>query len=309
MNQSRLNHGYSYRERVGPRGAGLSVLEYYARFYPHSGGETWAARLAAGEIELDGQRAGGSERLRAGSRLVWHRPPWTEEAAPLHFDLVYEDADLLAVSKPSGLPTLPAGSFLEHTLLALLRREWPAAKPLHRLGRGTSGLVLCALSGQAAAALSRAWRSGQVAKRYRALSAGWAVQDAYDIHTPIGPVPHPKLGEVWAAAPEPAGGKPSHSFARVLERRSEAPSTLLDVDIYTGRPHQIRIHLASVGLPLLGDPLYTAGGRPRADTVPSDLGYFLHAGQLHFRHPRTGQPLKLEAAPPSILQPQKDRMG
>ena len=70
MNQSRLNHGYSYRERVGPRGAGLSVLEYYARFYPHSGGETWAARLAAGEIELDGQRAGGSERLRAGSRLV-----------------------------------------------------------------------------------------------------------------------------------------------------------------------------------------------------------------------------------------------
>lgn len=292
-----LNSGYSYRERVRSEGAGLSVLDYYTRFYAHSGRETWAARLAAGEIELDGRRAAGSEVLRAGARLVWHRPPWAEEAVPLHFGVLYEDADILAVHKPPGLPTLPAGGFLEHTLLTLLRRRWPTATPLHRLGRGTSGLVLCSLMRAAGARLSADWREGRVAKRYRALSAGVAAQDSYDIVAPIGPVSHPKLGQIYAASP---AGKPSRSVAQVLERREQ--STLFAVDIDTGRPHQIRIHLASVGLPLAGDPLYTAGGGARADAVPSDLGYLLHAERLTFTHPTTGQRLSLSAPVPAALQ-------
>lgn len=292
-----LNSGYSYRERVRSEGAGLSVLDYYTRFYPHSNRETWAARLAAGEIELDGRRAAGGEVLRAGARLAWHRPPWAEEAVPLHFGVVYEDAALLAVHKPSGLPTLPAGGFLNHTLLTLLRQQWPTATPLHRLGRGTSGLVLCSLTREAGARLSADWRGGRVAKRYRALAAGQAAQDRYDIQTPIGPVQHAKLGQIYAASP---AGKPSRSVAQVLERRAE--STLFAVDIDTGRPHQIRIHLAAVGLPLVGDPLYGAGGAARADAVPSDLGYHLHAERLMFRHPLTGESLSLSAPVPEPLR-------
>ena len=130
--------------------------------------------------------------------------------------MIHEDDAIVAVVKPSGLPTMPAGGFLDHTLLALVRARYPEASPLHRLGRFTSGLVLFARTQAAAATLSRAWRDHGVKKRYRALGSGIAALDTFAIDAPIGPLPHPALGEVYAASP---GGKPSHSVATVLERR------------------------------------------------------------------------------------------
>lgn len=294
-----LNDGYAYAERIGPRGAGMGVLAYLAGRYGHSTWEEWQGRLERGEVMLDGVTAQGPEVLRAGQTLTWHRPPWPEDAVPLHFEVLYEDAELLAVSKPPGLPTVPAGGFLKHTLLTLVRQQWPEASPLHRLGRGTSGLVLFSRTAGARAALSRDWREGRVQKTYRALAQGVAGQDEYKITTPIGPVPHPRLGEVYAASAE---GKPSQSLARVLERRDG--QTLFEVDIRTGRPHQIRIHLAAAGHPLVGDPLYGVGGLPLADLpgLPGDGGYLLHARRLGFRHPVTGERMSLEAPPPAHLQ-------
>ncbi|TSA87268.1 RluA family pseudouridine synthase [Deinococcus detaillensis] len=297
-----LNSGYAYREQIGGRAQGQNLLSYLAGRYPHSTPAEWQERLERGEVQLDGQIASGEETLQIGQILIWQRPPWQEDAAPLHFEVLYQDAAVLAVTKPSGLPTLPGGGFLEHTLLHLVRAEFPQASPLHRLGRGTSGLVLFARTTAAAASLSRAWREQQIGKRYLALSAGHAGQDAYDIRTPIGPVPHPLLDEVYAASP---AGKASRSLARVLERRGTAElQTLFEVDILTGRPHQIRIHLASIGLPLLGDPLYGVGGLPlpHLPGLPGDGGYWLHAHRLRFVHPVSGEVLEITAPPPPILQ-------
>ncbi len=219
---------------------------------------------------------------------------------PLTFDVIHEDADLLAVSKPSGLPTMPAGGFLEHTLLALVRARFGEAHPAHRLGRGTSGLVLFARTPAAAAALGRAWRTQEVTKIYRVLVDGDPPWTSHEITTPIGPVPHDVLGSVHAASP---AGRPAHSVVTVLERRGDA--TLCDARITTGRPHQIRIHLAAAGHPLVGDPLYVAGGLPRADShvLPGDGGYLLHAHRLRLAHPATGTSLDLVAPPPSALRP------
>ncbi|MFC4638809.1 RluA family pseudouridine synthase [Deinococcus hohokamensis] len=293
-----LNAGFTYVTPV--QVGGQSVLDFLAARYRHSSVDTWAQRLARGEVEVDGRTVQGPELLRPGQTLKWHRPPWQEEAAPLHFDLLHEDEALLAVHKPSGLPTLPGGGFLEHTLLALVRARFPGASPLHRLGRGTSGAVLFARTGQAGAALSRAWREGQVRKVYRALACGVAPQDKVEITTPIGPVPHSRLGAVYAAS---LAGKASRSLATVAERRTD--STLYDVEIFTGRPHQIRIHLASVGQPLVGDPLYGPGGQPLSNLpgLPGDLGYWLHAHTLAFVHPLSGQALTLTAPPPPELTP------
>jgi 23S rRNA pseudouridine1911/1915/1917 synthase len=213
--------------------------------------------------------------------------------------VIHRDDDLLAVAKPPGLPTLPGGGFLESTLLRLVRRLDPAASPLHRLGRWTSGLVLFARTPAARAGLTRQWTAGTVGKRYRALASGDPGEDELRVEVPIGPVSHALLGTIHAAADD---GKASSTRIRVLERREGA--FLCDVWIATGRPHQIRIHLAAAGHPLVGDPLYPAGGVPCADcrALPGDPGYLLHAAELRFTHPRTGAPIVIECAPPPRLR-------
>lgn len=235
--------------------------------------------------------------LKPGSILIWNRPGWVEDETPQTYGRIYGDGDLIVVDKPSGLPTLPGGGFYRNTLANLVRADFPTARPVHRLGRATSGLVVFALNSEAAATLSRRWTG--VRKRYRALASGTASQPLYEIRMPIGPQPHPRLGSVHAAS---AVGKPAHSIARTLERRES--TTVFEVDLRTGRPHQIRIHLAVIGHPLEGDPLYAAGGLPRADCpgLPGDAGYRLHAGQLQFDHPVTGEQLELTSPPPEILK-------
>jgi 23S rRNA pseudouridine1911/1915/1917 synthase len=287
-----LNRGYAYATTIGRGCEGQSLLLHLAELYPHSTLEVWQERLALGEVRLDGVRAQGSEVVRVGQRLVWARPPWEEEETPRDFAVLYEDDVLLAVNKPSGLPTLPGGGFLENTLLYLVQARWPEANPVHRLGRGTSGVVLFAKTALAAARLSAAWNTAGVEKVYRALAQGIAAQDAYDIETPIGLVPHPRIGSVWAAHP---GGKASKSCARVITRGEG--TTLFEVRLETGRPHQIRIHLASIGYPLVGDPLYGVGGLPleALPGLPGDGGYYLHAQTLRFVHPITGEAICVEA--------------
>ena len=148
-------------------------------------------------------------------------------------------------------------------------------------------------------------------KRYRALiGPGDTIPDQFSVTDSIGKVPHPTLGYVYGATKD---GKFAQSDCQVVERRPNA--TLVDVTILTGRPHQIRIHMAAFGYPLLGDPLYGAGGLPlysfaendmeegerREIAVPGDCGYWLHAHCLGFTHPHTGAWLDICAPPPPIL--------
>jgi 23S rRNA pseudouridine1911/1915/1917 synthase len=289
------NRGYSYTAIIGGECRGRNLLSHLASVYPHSTADAWQQNLDNGEVTLDGVVAGGREVVAAGQTLVWNRPPWVEPEAPLHFEVLFEDANLLAVSKPSGLPTLPGGGFMENTLLHLVQRRTPDANPVHRLGRGTSGIVLFAKTSQVASMLSEMWNTAMVQKIYRALAQNVAEEDAYEILTPIGLVPHPRIGSVWAAD---ANGKPSKSRARVIAR--EAGTTTFEVSLDSGRPHQIRIHLASIGHPLVGDPLYGVGGKPLADLpgLPGDGGYLLHAQYLRFQHPVSGEQVNVEAAVP-----------
>lgn len=288
-----LNHGYTYVARVESRGAGLGLCQWLSENYPHSTVEIWTERIDRGEVLHCGKPAMAETRVTAGDEVRWSRPPWEEPNVPLHYSLVHADNHVVVVNKPSGLPTMPAGGFLEHTLLALVRQRWPLATPAHRLGRGTSGLVVFALSNEAKTGLAAAWRKNGVEKVYRAWVDGAPLWEVLDIETPIGHVEHPKLGRVFAAVP---AGRISRSRATVLSR---GPQTLVEVQIFTGRPHQVRIHMASVGHPLAGDPLYTLGGIPRPDALPGDLGYWLHAYKLAFTHPASNAQLTFrENVPP-----------
>jgi 23S rRNA pseudouridine1911/1915/1917 synthase len=244
--------------------------------------------------------------VRRGQILAWRRPPWEEPEAPLAFTVLHEDDDVLAVSKPAGLPTMPGANYLQHTLSFQVRRHAPEATAVHRLGRWTSGVVLFARHPGSRAELSRQLRAREVVKIYRALASGDPPWSSHTVDCPIGVVPHPLLGSIHAAS---ANGKPSQSAIDVLEHRGG--SFLCDVRIATGRPHQIRNHLAASGHPLVGDPLYAAGGVPAAGSaaVPGAPGYHLHAAELRFTHPRDGREVVVTSEPPPVLRPRTSWSG
>ncbi|MBW0167577.1 MAG: RluA family pseudouridine synthase [Vulcanococcus sp.] len=309
-----FNQGHAYRDRVDRPAA--SVAGFYAERYRHSDQAVWTERLAAGEIWCNGQQLRADAPLAAGDRLVWHRPPWQEAAVPVLSErsVVFGDGDLLVLNKPSGLPVLPAGGFLEHTLLTQLQAWAPEARPVHRLGRFTSGLLVCARR-----PATRSWLSAQLRestsapadsaappacrKLYRALTqplpSAWAIGETRVISAAIGLLPHPLLGQIWCAAdPGDAAALPSRSELTLVERRSD--SCLVDLAIATGRPHQIRIHTAAIGAPLLGDPLYRAGGSADPAVLPGEGGYHLHAHRLNLQL-QNGESLKLQAPLPGSL--------
>jgi 23S rRNA pseudouridine1911/1915/1917 synthase len=297
-----MNRGWIYREKVDRRGAGLTVLQYYSQRYQHSSEIEWQERIERGAVSVDGQKVKIDTVLELGQELAYDRPPWQEPEVPLNFDILHEDKDLFVIAKPSGLPVLAGGGFLEHTLIWQLQQRYPETTPLpiHRLGRGTSGLMLLARSSSARANLSQQMRDRRIAKIYRALIGGGNFPDTLTITDTIGKIPYPSLGYIYGATTE---GLEATSDCRVLRRDQE--TTLLEVAILTGRPHQIRIHLAAAGYPLIGDPLYIKGGIPRLidPTIstklptPSDCGYYLHAYSLSFDHPATGERMNFICPP------------
>ncbi|MCT0207419.1 pseudouridine synthase [Synechococcus sp. CS-1332] len=298
---SRLNNGWTYSDRLPPAGAQTGIVAFYAGRYPNSSPDDWERRLARGEIS------------RNGDRLLWHRPPWQEPAVPGGWGVIHDDGDLLVIDKPSGLPVLPAGGFLEHTLLRLLERQTaaepaaaPPPRPVHRLGRFTSGLLVCARRPATRAWLSKRLRESSAAgegeapscrKIYRTLLLPGALELELGvplrITIPIGRRAHPLLGTIWCAAPD---GLAASSLLTLL--RCHPDGDLAQVEIATGRPHQIRIHCAAVGAPLLGDPLYLPGGSAQAEVLPGDGGYRLHAHRLALAGP-DGARLAWEAPLPA----------
>ncbi len=295
-----MNQGHTWRERVPPASAGERLLDHLAGRWRHGSFDQWRERLERGELLLDGASARGDERLAAGQELQWRRPPWEEPQVPQSFALLHRDDHLLAVAKPAGLPTMPSGGrFLDHTLLHRVRARWPEATLLHRLDRGTSGVVLLARSDLARREVAHSWRRGAVRRLYRGLVEGAPREDSFEITAPIGELPHATLGRVFAVAQR---GRASVTRVRVVERR--ATTTLVEIEIGSGRPHQIRIHLAWCGHPLVGERFYGTGGGPRAGSaaMPGDIGYRLHAERLIVPHPSHLAPLTIWCSPPSDLR-------
>ena len=282
--EAALNQGWTYRDRVPAEAAGSSLIDWLAQLYRHSDAEMWRQRITAGELDCNGLRLVADRQLQGGEILCWRRPPWREEAIPDQWQTIHDDGDLLVINKPSGLPVMPGGGFLRHTLTALL--EPTGARPVHRLGRFTSGLQVCARTPQTRAFWSKQFRpAGGCRKVYQAWSQrvpGLELGQCLTVSSDVVERPHPILGWIWG--PEPLHDAPirkrlsAHSELELLERTDDADR--LQVTITTGRPHQIRIHLAQLGSPLLGDPLYLRNREVSATATPGDGGYRLHAWRL-----------------------------
>jgi 23S rRNA pseudouridine1911/1915/1917 synthase len=252
-----------------------------------------------------------SRALRDGERITIFKPPPDEPAVPREFGVAYEDEWFLAVDKPPGLPVHPTARYLHNTLTGLLdERYGPGRRPVlvHRLDSETSGLVLCARTPEAERAAKRLFADREVAKTYLALVRGTPDPPSGRIEAAIGP-DRESVIRIKMACRDP-DGLPALTEFRTLETRGAI--SLVEARPRTGRQHQIRVHLAHIGHPVVGDKLYGPDENlfleyvehgPSAD-LSRRAGHrrqALHAARLELAHPFTGAPLVIEAPLPRDL--------
>lgn len=197
----------------------------------------------------------------------------------LTFRTVYQDDALIVLDKPSGLLAVPGrGPDLQDCLSARVQAEWPQAAVVHRLDRDTSGLIVMALTPESQRHVSVQFALRQVGKVYRAMAFGSPAGDSGLVDLPL----RKDFDRPPRHMVDLVNGRPSQTHWRVVERRSDR--TLLEIEPITGRSHQIRIHLASLECPILGDPLYA-----HEQALAMSARLMLHAEQLTLTHPLTGE--------------------
>lgn len=295
------------RAEVPAAGAGERFDRILPRLFPGYSRAYLAAELKAGRIVLNGATVAARTRVRGGERVEWTKP---EERAPgdrpqpIPLDVVFEDADLIVVNKPAGLVVHPGAGNPDGTLLnALLNHDpdlarLPRAGIVHRLDKDTSGLLVVARTLPARTRLVEMLAAHEVHRRYLAIVNGVPVAGG-SVNAPLDRHPVDRVRRAVRA-----GGRPAVTHYRV--RAKFRAHALLQCDLETGRTHQIRVHMAHAGYPLVGDPLYGNGLRlPRGATpeLAAALRGFhhqaLHAERLAFAHPVGGAALAFNAAPPA----------
>lgn len=257
--------------------------------------------LRSGQVRVNSGRVGPDYRLRAGDRVrlppvrVSERKP---SARPAEFPIVYEDAALLVVDKPSGV-AVHGGSGVSFGVIESLRAARPQAKRLelaHRLDRDTSGLLVVAKKRTALVELHRMLREGEVAKTYTAVVKGVPEDAVFEIREPL----HKHIvGSGERRVSVAVAGRPA--LTRVKLVKGSGRFAVLDVQLLTGRTHQIRVHLAHAGHPVLGDDKYGDFELNRTLAREGVKRLFLHARKLSFAHPLGGERLQLEAPLPGEM--------
>ena len=289
---------------------GIRLDRFLASVLPEHSRSQIQRLIKDGQVRVAGHESKANQPVKAGQAISIELPAAVDpvpkpEALPL--PILYQDEDLIVVDKPAGMVVHPAAGHASGTLVnALLHHVDDLSgiggekRPgiVHRLDRGTSGLMVVAKHDTAHAELSRQFHDREVEKEYFALVWG-EVQAGRRIDAPIGrdPANRKKMSARARRSRE--------AVTRIVRAEKVRVLTLVQVAIYTGRTHQIRVHLAAIGHPIVGDPLY--GGVHRR--VPGDLRAvthlerpFLHAARLVFKHPRDGRRMEFTSDLPDDLQ-------
>ena len=292
-----------------PDAAGLRLDQALARALPQYSRARLQGWIEAGEVEVDGRRLRGKDKVLGGERVHIHAEleasgEVVAEALPL--EVVFKDRALIVIDKPAGLVVHPGAGNARHTLQnALLSLDSklavvPRAGLVHRLDKDTSGLLVVARTPEAHTALVAALAQRQISRHYLAVCTG-VMTGGGTVDEPIGR--HRSQRTRMAVR---ADGRPAVTHYRVIKRFRG--HTLVRAELETGRTHQIRVHLAHIGFPIVGDPLY--GGRRRlpAGSGPelvAELNAFkrqaLHAAHLALAHPTTGRSMEWDAPLPADM--------
>lgn len=295
--------GQTYRLQVTADGEGMRLDRFLAGQEELGLSRSRVQQLIEeGLVLVNGVRVKASYRVTAGEEIeVTVPPPVTMELVPedIPLDIVYEDKEIIVVNKPQGMVVHPAHGHYRGTLVnALLYhcRDLPGLNGVlrpglvHRLDKDTSGLLVVAKTEAAQRSLTEQIKNREAVRKYRAIVMGEVAEPAGIVDAPIGRHPNDRK----KMAVEPRKGRPAVTHYRVLERFKGF--TYLELKLQTGRTHQIRVHMAYLGYPVLGDPLYGPRRQPF-----SLAGQALHAYYLAFRHPADGRWLEFSAPLPEYF--------
>jgi 23S rRNA pseudouridine1911/1915/1917 synthase len=264
-----------------------------------------ATLIAEGHVLVGGRREKASYRARVGEHVTVEVPPAPGrevlgEDIPLN--VAFEDDDVLVVDKPAGMVVHPAPGNWSGTLVNALKGRGASLSEaseegregiVHRLDKETSGLLLVAKSDRAHRRLGAALQAREIVRRYAALSWGHLAEDRITVEKPIARDPRDRKRMAVVST-----GRPARTDLTRLARFDSAD--LLRAHLFTGRTHQIRVHLASIGHPIVGDDTYGGGGGRKLMGLPLRR-HFLHAAWLIFRHPVTGETIDLRSPLPEEL--------
>jgi len=287
--------------------AGLRLDQALARLLPDWSRSRLQAWIRDKRVSVDGAEADPKQKIWGGEKIQvrpqHHATETTHAAEAIALDIVYEDAALMVINKPAGLVVHPGSGNWQGTMLnALLHHaaqlsNLPRAGIVHRLDKDTSGLLVVAKTLEAQTSLVRQLQSHSVKREYLALVLGHVAHDS-QVDAPVGrhPVQRTKMAVT-------ASGKEARTHYKVLEQFDGC--TLLQCNLETGRTHQIRVHMHSIGHPLVGDPVY--GGKPKK--IALEIGRLLaafprqalHAQRLALNHPQAGKIMAWEAPLPQDL--------
>ncbi|MGM0212767.1 RluA family pseudouridine synthase [Enterococcus sp. AZ109] len=254
-----------------------------------------------GQVSVDDQPIKANYKVSKGDKILIRVPePEELELLPedLQLDIVYEDEDVVVVNKPQGMVVHPSAGHPKGTLVNGLLHQIKdlstindVVRPgiVHRIDKDTSGLLMVAKNDQAHEALAKQLKDKTSLRKYVALVHGEIPHEKGRIEAPIG---RSKVDRKMQAVVE--GGKPAVTHFQVLQRYKDF--TLIELQLETGRTHQIRVHMQYIGYPVAGDPTYGPKKTLKGN------GQFLHAKLLGFTHPRTGENLVFEAPLPEIFQ-------
>ncbi len=298
---------------VGAAEAGRRLDRWLAERLPELSRTRIKALVEGGRVSVDGASSKAAHRLKNGERVEVVVPPPTPEemaAEAIPLTIVFEDAHVLVVDKPAGMVTHPGAGRSTGTLAAAALAHAPEIAGIggprrpgivHRLDKGTSGLIVLAKSRHAYDSLTAQLQRRTMSRRYLCLAHGAIAQQDGMIDAPLARDPRSRVRMAVARA---GTGRRAVTRFRVLERF--AGYTYLECRLETGRTHQIRVHLASLGHPLVGDATYGARRSRPPDTLPADLvedlgGVALHAAGLSFLHPATGESVDLSSPLPNRI--------
>ena len=289
-----------------------TLLQYLVRKFRYFDEPAWRDRISDGRITVNERPASAGQVLRKGDSVAYATGAWCEPPVNTDYRTLFEDETFLVLSKPAPLPVHSIGAYFQNTLMSLLRRDRPEARDfnlVHRLDRETSGVLLLCKKKGLLGPLQAAWREGKVRKEYRAIVFGDFRPDRRRVDAAIGRALNSRIRMKLGV--DHVRGRSSVTEFEVLDRRKG--HSMLKVNPLTGRTHQIRVHLETLGHPIVGDKLYSGedatfleflehGWTEKLAAKVRLPRLALHAMRLELPHPVSGESLVFEDSLPKELQ-------